>query len=82
VLYLERGGRTVLSFTSDDASLGPAAATLVATVRTGRLGRLTLQRGDGAPLLGGSGPRTPLVQALLDAGFAPTPRGYRLPGQA
>ena len=82
VLYLERGGRTLLSF-SDDADLLAAAAHLLAeTVRTGRLGRLSVQRGDGAELLGGESLRSPLGLALTAAGFAPTPRGLRLRGQA
>ncbi|QTE30606.1 Lhr family helicase [Pengzhenrongella sicca] len=81
VLYVERGGRTLLSFTADDASLAAAADALAQTVRAGRLGRLVLQRGDGAELLTG-GPRTALGRALEEAGFAPTPRGLRLRGQA
>ncbi|MBC7551567.1 MAG: DEAD/DEAH box helicase, partial [Cellulomonas sp.] len=82
VLYVERGGRTLLSFSTDDAALATAAALLAESARAGRLGRLTVQRGDGAVLLGGQSLRSPLGQALTDAGFAPTPRGLRLRGQA
>lgn len=75
VLYVERGGRTLLSFTDDPAALGPAARELAAGARAGALGRLTVQRADGeTALLRGS----PLVTALADAGFIATPRGLRL----
>jgi len=82
VLYVERGGRTLLSFCPDEAPLTTAAALLAENVRSGRLGRLTVQRGDGAVLLGGKSLDSPLGRALTDAGFAPTPRGLRLRGQA
>ena len=39
VLYVERGGRTLLSWTDDPQQLGPAAAALAAAVRAGALGR-------------------------------------------
>jgi ATP-dependent Lhr-like helicase len=73
VLYVERGGKTLLSWTSDPAVLGPAAAALAAAVRGGALGRLTVERADGSAVYD-----TPLAQALADAGFRPTPRGLRL----
>ena len=38
VLYVERGGRTLLSWTDDPQQLGPAAAALAAAVRAGALG--------------------------------------------
>jgi len=82
VLYVERGGRTLLSFSADAGALAAAAGLLAETVRGGRLGRLTVQRGDGAVLLGGQSLLSPLGRALTDAGFAPTPRGLRLRGQA
>ena len=81
VLYVERGGRTVLTFTADDALLTPAAARLAESIRAGRLGRITLARADGAELLAGDALRGPLGRALAAAGFAPTPRGLRLRGQ-
>ena len=73
VLYVERGGRTLLSWTDDPQLLGPGAAALAASVRDGALGRLTVERADGLTV-GGS----PLAQALEAAGFRPTPRGLRL----
>ena len=74
VLYVERGGRTLLSWTEDGEDLTPAAAALAAAVRAGALGRLTVERADGLRAGGDS----PLTQALESAGFRPTPRGLRL----
>jgi ATP-dependent Lhr-like helicase len=73
VLYVERGGKSLLSFTDDLAVLQPAADALALAVRDGALGRLQVERADGAPI-GGS----PLGDALEAAGFRPTPRGLRL----
>jgi ATP-dependent helicase Lhr and Lhr-like helicase len=75
VLYVERGGKTLLSWTSDPAALAPAAAGLAEAVRGGALGRLTVERADGSGVY-----ESPLAQALADAGFRPTPRGLRLRG--
>jgi len=75
VLYVERGGKTLLSWTSDQALLDPAAAALAAAVRDGALGRLTVERADGAGVYD-----SPLARALESAGFRPTPRGLRLRG--
>ena len=47
MLYVERGGRTVLSWTDDPERLAPSAAALAAAVRNGALGRLTVERADG-----------------------------------
>jgi ATP-dependent Lhr-like helicase len=73
VLYVERGGKTLLSWTSDPAALGPAAAALASAVHDGALGRLTVERADGSGVYD-----SPLAQALEAAGFRPTPRGLRL----
>ena len=77
VLYVERGGRTLLSWTDDTELLGLSAAALAASVRDGALGRLSVERADGLTV--GSGIHgSPLAQALEAAGFRPTPRGLRL----
>ena len=74
VLYVERGGRTLLSWTDDPERLAASAVALAAAVRDGALGRLTVERADGERAGGDS----PLTQALEAAGFRPTPRGLRL----
>ena len=73
-LYVERGGRTLLSWTDDPERLAASANALAAAVRGGALGRLTVERADGER----AGADSPLTQALEAAGFRPTPRGLRL----
>jgi ATP-dependent Lhr-like helicase len=73
VLYVERGGRSLLSFTNDAALLQPAADALALAVREGALGKLQVERADGEPITGSA-----LGEALEAAGFRPTPRGLRL----
>ena len=81
VLYVERGGKTLLSFPPGDGSswadapdvLQSAVDALALAVREGALGRLTVERADGASIND-----SPLAQALESAGFHPTPRGLRL----
>ena len=73
VLYLERGGRTVLAFDDDPEALRAAASDLVATSRARRLETLTVEKINGAGVYG-----TPFALALQDAGFVATPRGYAL----
>ncbi|MEV4802292.1 ATP-dependent helicase [Nonomuraea sp. NPDC049421] len=72
VLYVERGGKTLLSFTDGDR-LRPAVDALALAVRDGALGKLTVERADGASIVD-----SPLAAALEAAGFHPTPRGLRL----
>ncbi|MFG1696466.1 DEAD/DEAH box helicase [Nonomuraea sp. NPDC049309] len=72
VLYVERGGKTLLSFT-DGERLRPAVDALALAVRDGALGKLTVERADGASIVD-----SPLAAALEEAGFHPTPRGLRL----
>jgi len=73
VLYVERGGKTLLSWTSESSLLEPAASALAAAVHAGALGRLTVERADGGGVYD-----SPLARALESAGFRPTPRGLRL----
>jgi ATP-dependent Lhr-like helicase len=75
VLYVERGGRTLLSFTNDLPALQPAADALALAVRDGALGKLQVERADGLPVVASA-----LGNALEAAGFRPTPRGLRLRG--
>jgi ATP-dependent Lhr-like helicase len=84
-LYVERGGKTLLSFdvlrgSSDEGredplpALAAASASLAAVVRSG-LGRLKIEQLDGSSITG-----TPLAAALTDAGFGATPQGLSLRG--
>ncbi|MER5648304.1 DEAD/DEAH box helicase [Streptosporangium sp. NPDC002524] len=72
VLYVERGGKTLLSFSADER-LQPAVDALALAVRDGALGKLTVERADGTAIND-----SPLGAALEAAGFHPTPRGLRL----
>jgi ATP-dependent Lhr-like helicase len=73
-MFIERGGKTVLSFTDDPEQYAAAAESLASTVRaTG--GRLRIEKIDGVFAVG-----TPLGDALIASGFAPTPQGLRLRG--
>jgi len=80
-LYLERGGRSLLTFSTDPVVLDAAARSLARAVADGRLGKVTLRRvdGDESMTVGGSS-RTAGVAALVSAGFGPTPSGLRLSG--
>ncbi len=71
-LYLERGGKSVLTFTEDPAVLEVAAVELAAVVRA-RLRSLRVERVNGASVFG-----TPLAEALQAAGFVATPQGLRI----
>ena len=73
VLYVERGGKSLLSWSEDPGRVQPAADALALAVREGMLGRLAVERADGQAVL-----TSPLGSALEHAGFRPTPRGLRL----
>jgi ATP-dependent Lhr-like helicase len=75
VLYVERGGRTLLAFTDDTAGLNAAAGALANAVHSGVLGKLTVAKIDGADVLGSD---HALAEALAAAGFRLTPQGLRL----
>jgi ATP-dependent Lhr-like helicase len=72
-LYVERGGKSLLSWSDDPACVQPAADALALAVRDGMLGKLAVERADGEAVL-----TSPLGAALEQAGFRPTPRGLRL----
>ena len=73
VLYVERGGKTLLSWTSDPAVSARPRPRWPTPSTSGALGRLTVERADGGTVYD-----SPLAQALEAAGFRPTPRGLRL----
>ena len=71
-VYVERGGKTVLTFGLDDAGMAAAAESLSATVKRAG-GKLRIEKIDGEFGIG-----TPFGEALVRSGFAPTPQGLRL----
>jgi ATP-dependent Lhr-like helicase len=73
VIYVERGGRTLLSYTDDDALLQPAVDALALAAREGILGKLHVERADGEAVQD-----TAFGDALMEAGFRATSRGLRL----
>ena len=73
VLYVERGGRSMLSFTEDTGTLRAAVQALAGAVQQGWLGSLSVERTDGQAALGSA-----LAELLRDAGFRATPRGLRI----
>ena len=79
--FLERGGRTLLSFT-DDAGSPPCGGR--GARRSGRCGSCPVPAGREDQRRAGAGtgrrrrPGAPCVAALTGAGFARTPRGLRL----
>ena len=72
-LYVEKGGKTLLSYSDDDARLQPAADALALAAREGLLGKLAVEKADGEAIQD-----SPLARALVEVGFKPTARGLRL----
>ena len=73
VVFIEKGGRSVLTFTSEERALASAVAAIVAGLRSGFVARFEPERVDGCELLG-----SPFEAALLAGGFRPTYRGLEL----
>src|SRR6185369_15961407 len=78
--FLERGGRSLLSFTDDRDVHTAAAAALAALVGAGRVQSLLVEKVNGVAVLepGAQAQRAAVQDALAAAGFARTPRGLRL----
>ena len=72
-LYVERGGKTLLTFTDSDEVLRAAARSLAETVRRARIPNLVIERVDGTFVL-----ETPLASMLQEGGFSLTTRGLRM----
>ncbi len=80
-LYVERGGRGMLTLTDPGAAhaaggedpLARALAALAEAVRSGKVPKLALERIDGEPALGSS-----LAGALVELGFGSGPRRLTL----
>jgi ATP-dependent Lhr-like helicase len=69
--YLERGGRTLLTFSDGAASDWPDA--IASLVKDGRIRRIEITRIDGEPVSG-----SPFADRLRAAGFADGYRGLTL----
>jgi ATP-dependent Lhr-like helicase len=85
VLYAERGGHTLLTFShgtgadaDDPRDLATATRLLHDAVRSGGIGALTISKVNGSPVM--ELPASDPVRGALEAaGFGLTPRGYRVP---
>jgi ATP-dependent Lhr-like helicase len=78
VWFLERGGKSLLSFADDDSDANHAAAVALADlVSAGRVNSILIERINSAPVLAPQVSST-VAAALTDSGFARTPRGLRL----
>jgi ATP-dependent Lhr-like helicase len=80
VWFLERGGRSLLSFTDDAGAHPAAAAALADLVSAGRVQGFLVEKVNGVSVLepGTDGQRAAVQDALIGAGFMRTPRGLRL----
>lgn len=76
--FLERGGRTLLTFTDDADAHHAAAQALADLVTARRVESILVERINGVPALQPAGGTSPVAVALAEAGFARTPRGMRL----
>ena len=77
--FLERGGRSLLTFTDDPAAHHAAAVALADLVAARRVAGMLVERVDGVPALAAHADGPPgALTALSEAGFARTPRGMRL----
>ncbi|MBW0109671.1 ATP-dependent helicase [Pseudonocardia sp. KRD-182] len=72
-LYVERGGKSLLSFSAEHDELAAAAQALAGAVHEGWLGSLAVEKADGIGSLGSE-----LADVLTEAGFRVTPKGLRL----
>nr|WP_297614572.1 ATP-dependent helicase [Nocardia sp.] len=72
-LYLERGGKTLLTFTEDPAARAAAATALAGLVHDRRVDSLVIDRVNGESVHGNT-----FADFLTQAGFAATPKGFRL----
>lgn len=75
ILYMERGGKSLLAWAAepDDPRLSAAGQALAAAAGSGTLGTVTVERTNGASAL-----TSDLGRTLEAAGFVATPRGLRL----
>ncbi len=74
-LYLERGGRTALTYTQDPDQLSLIAQALKLQVTHRSVASLIVKRIDGASALSST---HPFARALTEAGFHTAPQGLRM----
>ena len=72
-VFVERGGKRLLTFTDDPDVLAPAAAELADAVRRSAVPRMHVDQVDGERVL-----TSPFGELLVEHGFARTPRGIRM----
>lgn len=73
VLYVERGGKTLLAFSEDESVLAAAGTALVGVVTRGAVDKLVMEKVNGHGILD-----TPVAAALSSAGAYSTPKGLRI----
>jgi ATP-dependent Lhr-like helicase len=73
ILYVERGGKTLLAFSDDDAILAAAGSALVGVVTRGAIDKLIMEKVNGHDILD-----TAVARALAAAGAYSTPKGLRI----
>jgi ATP-dependent Lhr-like helicase len=79
VWYLERGGKSLLNFSADEEAQRAAGGALAGLIGTTRVGGMLIEKLDGVRILDATqGDRRTTFDALLNAGFAHTPRGLRM----
>ncbi|MGK2865725.1 MAG: Lhr family ATP-dependent helicase, partial [Mycobacterium sp.] len=80
VWFLERGGKSLLSFGAEPDAQGAAATALAALVSSGRIPSLLVERVNGVTVLDphAGEEHATVLESLVTAGFARTPRGLRL----
>lgn len=87
VLYVERGGKTLLTFTTDPLLVEAAAPLLARIVQAGAAQKMVIEKVNDVPILDTPAPLNaaavehPVValrRALLGQGFYSTPRGVRM----
>lgn len=74
ILYAERGGKTLLTFTNDDDLLSAAVLSLGETLTRARVPGFVIEKVDGAYVH-----EHPITTWLAQAGFQRSPRGFTAP---
>src|SRR5262249_26081025 len=77
--FLERGGRSLLTFTDDPAADHAAAMVLAELVAARRVDSILIERVDGDPALRPQAGPSPVTDALSPPRFSPTPPPLPLP---